>query len=101
MKVKMLDTFNLPVKKSPGGMMPFLKDNQGAVVFVGDDHYVEAATIAINAYDVNQERIAELERAAIDVFNDIDFIEIMSMSQAVVKVWGFGQELQKGNRDGY
>lgn len=61
-EVKMSDVFELPVKKMPGGMMPYLKDCNGIVIFVGDDSHIRAAVIAINNYDANQERIAELEK---------------------------------------
>jgi len=61
MTIKMSDVFDLPTKKTPGGMMPYLKDCNGGIIFVGDQSHVRAAVLAINAYDANQAEIAELK----------------------------------------
>lgn len=60
-KIKMSDMLTLPVKRVPGGMMPFLKDGNDEVLFVGDGYHVDACVLAINAYDANQQEIADLK----------------------------------------
>jgi len=59
--IKMSDMLMLPVKRVNGGVMPFLKDDNDEVMFVGTRYHVDLCVTAINAYDANQERITELE----------------------------------------
>ena len=59
--IKMEDMLVLPVKRTPGGIMPFLKDGNDEVMFVGSRYHVDLCVTAINAYDANQERIVELD----------------------------------------
>ena len=63
MTIKMSEEFKLPVKKTPGGVLPYLKDCNDLVIFIGDEAHVKAAVLAINAYDANQLEIAELKLA--------------------------------------
>jgi uncharacterized protein YegP (UPF0339 family) len=60
----------LPVRREAGGVMPFLKDYNGEVMFVGDGYHVEACVIAINSHDALTARVAELE-AEVNNLNDI------------------------------
>ena len=69
-KIKMSDVFIMPVKKTPGGVMPFLKDNQGEVIFVGGDMHVDAVVVAINVYDANQKSISNLRSAVHNLATD-------------------------------
>ena len=49
--MKMSDTFRLPLKSEQGGVMPYLKDDIGLVIFVGDDRNVDATVKAVNNHD--------------------------------------------------
>jgi len=62
MTIKMKDMLALPVKRVAGGVMPFLKDGNGEVMFVGSRYHVDLCVTAINAYDANQERMVELQK---------------------------------------
>jgi len=59
--IKMSDMLMLPVKRVNGGVMPFLKDDNDEVMFVGTRYHVDLCVTAINAYDTSQERIADLD----------------------------------------
>tara|TARA_R110000850_G_scaffold252359_1_gene377543 strand:- start:458 stop:760 length:303 start_codon:yes stop_codon:yes gene_type:complete len=65
-RIKMSGLLALPVKRTEGGIMPFLKDNNGEVMFVGDGYHVDACVIAINSHDTLTARVAELETEAIE-----------------------------------
>lgn len=59
--IKMKDMLALPVKRAPGGIMPFLKDGNDEVMFVGTAYHVDLCVTAINAYDDNQDEIKLLK----------------------------------------
>jgi hypothetical protein len=60
---KMSELLALPVRRESGGVMPFLKDFNSEVMFVGDGYHVDACVIAINSHDALTARVAELENA--------------------------------------
>ena len=49
--IKMIELLSLPVKREPGGAMPYLKDANGEVIFVGDGYHIDAIVIAVNTHD--------------------------------------------------
>ena len=51
MSIKMKDVFCLPVSHHKGGVMPYMKDNNGQTIFVGDNEHVLPTVIAINNHD--------------------------------------------------
>lgn len=59
--IKMSDLLALPVARTSGGVMPFLKDGNGEVMFVGDGFHIDAVVHAVNTHDTMQARIVELE----------------------------------------
>lgn len=61
MTIKMKDMLVLPVKRTAGRVMPFLKDGNNETMFVGSRYHVDLCVTAINAYDTNQERINDLD----------------------------------------
>lgn len=60
--IKMSDMLILPVKRVNSGVMPFLKDDNDEVMFVGTRYHVDLCVTAINAYDANQERIKRQQK---------------------------------------
>lgn len=69
MTIKMKDMLALPVKRTAGGIMPFLKDGNDEVMFVGSSYHVDLCVTAINAYDANQEEIECLLKSIINLTN--------------------------------
>ena len=70
--IKMKDVFELPIQQ--GEHEPFVLDcNKVYICETESSKQAEAATIAINGYDSNQERIAELE-AQVELLRDIPHI---------------------------
>ena len=74
--LKMSDMLALPVTRVPGGVMPFLKDGNGLVLFVGDQYHVDICVTAINEYDKHvaeiealTKRVTELEMFADKIVN--------------------------------
>lgn len=59
--VKMSDMLALPVTRVPGGVMPFLKDSNGLVLFVGDQYHVDICVTAINEFDKHKAEIEALK----------------------------------------
>ena len=49
--IKMSELLSLPVKREPGGVMPYLTDANGEVIFVGDGYHIDAIVIAVNIHD--------------------------------------------------
>jgi hypothetical protein len=74
-EMKIGKIISLPVKKIPGGVMPYLKTNDDITLFVGDAVHVDLSIVAINAYDDNQERIKQLEGLLSKTIEDIDDAE--------------------------
>ena len=76
MTIKMSEVFELPVKKAQGGVLPFLRDSNPMcnTIFVGNDDHVDATVIAINAYDANQQEIAELNLTIIRMKHTLEVI---------------------------
>lgn len=85
---KMNDVFDLPLKSEAcdDQCVSDLTDSRGIWVFSGDIHYTQAAAIAINAYDDNQARIAELENAikSMNNFGKIDMEKVRECYGLVV-----------------
>lgn len=66
----------LPVKKESGGVLPYLKDGNGEIMFVGSHYHVNLCVTAINEHDKKDAEIEalkaqvnELRQVAIQLFN--------------------------------
>ena len=49
--MKMTNTFIMPIKREEGGVMPFVKDNQGALIAVVESRHADAIINAVNCHD--------------------------------------------------
>ena len=81
---KVSAAFELPIRKEPGGIMPYVVQSHGDMICVCDETHADAAIIAINAYPAMLEALEEVYGLACE---DDGFAEMMG-EDAVNRVLG-------------